>query len=161
MLNDLRSQPKTIIAITEPDMDSVEDMAAAVDEKRQFVVDVRKQDRPGALAAHRRETAGGGLALPAACHDEHRTAGGQIDLHGIAKRLGEKQDALAIERKVGALAEPGQPPDMRRQILVGRDRSGGRRGWGLLTGRDQRRAQDAERHAREEADNGDGAHAKV
>ena len=46
--------------------------------------------------------------------------GRQIDLHGVAKRLGEKQHALVVQGKVGSFTEPGQLPDVRRQVLVGR-----------------------------------------
>ena len=40
-------------------------------------------------------------------------SGGQIDLHGVAKRFGEKQHPLAVERELGTLTEPGQLADVR------------------------------------------------
>ena len=61
--------------------------------------------------------------------------GRQIDLHGVAERLGEKEHALAVQRKLGPFSEPGQLPDVRRQILVWRDHAGGRDGRGLLARR--------------------------
>jgi hypothetical protein len=62
----------------------------------------------------------------------------QIDLHGIAKRLGEKEHAFGIQGKLGSLTEPSQLSDMRGQILVGRDHPGGRGGWWLLARRYER-----------------------
>jgi hypothetical protein len=44
---------------------------------------------------------------------------GEVELEGVAEGLGEEQDALAVEREVGALAEEGEPGDVRRQALVG------------------------------------------
>ena len=82
-------------------------------------------------------------------------AGRQIDLHGVAERLGEKQHALAVQGEVGPFTEPGQLPDVRRQILVGRGRSGGSGGRGLLASRQQGHAQEAERYACEDGDNRD------
>ena len=89
-------------------------------------------------------------------------AGRQVDLHGVTKRLGQKQHALVVQGKVGSFTEPSQLPDVRRQILVGRDYSGGGGGRRLLAGRHQGHAQDAaERHAFEDADNRVRAHARV
>ena len=43
----------------------------------------------------------------------------EVDLVGVAEGLLDEQDALAVVREVGALAEEGQPGDVRREVLVG------------------------------------------
>jgi hypothetical protein len=70
-------------------------------------------------------------------------AGREIDLHGVAERLGEKQHALAVQREVSPFTEPGQLPDVRRQILIGRDCPGRSRRRGLLAGRHEGHAEHA------------------
>jgi hypothetical protein len=45
---------------------------------------------------------------------------GEVEFEGVAERLGAEQEALAVVREVGALAEEGEPGDVRRQVPVGR-----------------------------------------
>jgi len=42
---------------------------------------------------------------------------GHIQFQRVAEGLGEKQDALAVVRPVRPLAEPGDLPDVRRQVI--------------------------------------------
>jgi hypothetical protein len=46
-------------------------------------------------------------------------AGGEIDLHGIAKGFAEKQDSFPIVRPISALAELGEVLDVRREVIGG------------------------------------------
>ena len=43
----------------------------------------------------------------------------EIDLVGVAEGLLDEEDALAVVREVGTLAEEGEPGDVRREVLVG------------------------------------------
>ena len=43
----------------------------------------------------------------------------EVDLVGVAEGLLDEQNALAVVREVGTLAEEGEPGDVRREVLVG------------------------------------------
>jgi hypothetical protein len=46
----------------------------------------------------------------------------QVDLIHFAEGLLQDEDPLTVVREVGALAEEGQPSEVRRQVAVGRRR---------------------------------------
>jgi hypothetical protein len=74
-------------------------------------------------------------------------AGRQIDLHGVAERLGEKEHALAVERELGPFTKPRQLLDVRRKVAVGRHHAGRRGGWRLLARQFVRCAESREHQA--------------
>ena len=45
--------------------------------------------------------------------------GGEVNLHGVAEGLRQKENSLAVVGPVGPLTEPGRLADVRRQMVGG------------------------------------------